>query len=765
MSSFSQAPSFSFSFHSNPQDDSESNDEDDDRHRSGSRARLSGACVHCKSLKVLSVWRLCDRSYNGSIQVKCEYLPGESNCQRCLAGSHKCVVRGRKKRKPAPYAATLCAYRDMTNDTPPTFASTHDDLQRRSNMQDGEIQMLLERLDNMRADEKIRQWLSKSEHGIRDSRPQSSDYQGMGLSPAPFQCDQGDYQLLEYLRGRFSSKLGPLTGSPSDAYTNKEKFFCKRDPDPEPTPPDIVRYGVLTPDDIVLLFRIFFDRINIFFSLLDPEIHTPSKLIWASPFLFTVICALGSRFYSQRPNLYPLAMEFARDAAGKALVDGSKSVDICQAYLLMAVYPMPGKNWNNDRSWILMGVAIRMAIELALHKPPPSDCDEREVANRIRTWLNCFCVDGAHATSFGKLSMTPTDDIVSRTSRDWHISSRFNLPFDIHLVAYVDILLIMEQFQNEIGRNHLPERTAKGFDIVATCIDYDDRLATMMDFWVQRYTNDPNNCDPMCNYRGNNTQMISAYLRLVVLATAFPYAVKTGLVRDSRIVRESIIVACKSIKIMTDKLYPTGILRYAMEANFLCVSFAAAFLINLLRPKFLPLLDETTQRTIIKVVRELIDVLGSKEVAFDGRHSPALYSRFLSSLLNKYDQGTSPKEGMEFVPQFKADRQQTPPNTYYWPDTPAILGPSIGMADAGFGQVEGAIYQQAGDADMDFSMQHFMNAMTAHGQQNPQTVGVPAMPASSSGFVDWTNPYQATPAMCMDDHLWPLDHTPQYGPT
>ncbi|KAA1471074.1 hypothetical protein DENSPDRAFT_776190 [Dentipellis sp. KUC8613] len=669
----------------------------------------TGACVHCKSLK-----------------VKCEFLPGESNCQRCLAGSHKCVVRGRKKRKPAP---------------------THDDLQRRSNMQDGEIQLLLERLDNMRAEEKIRQWLSKSEHGIRDSHPQSSDYQGMGLSPAPFQCDQADFQLLDYLRGRFSSKLDPLTA------------------DPEPTPPDIVRYGVLTPDDIVLLFRIFFDRINIFFSLLDPEIHTPSKLIWASPFLFTVICALGSRFYSQRPNLYPLAMEFARDAAGKALVDGSKSVDLCQAYLLMAVYPMPGKNWNNDRSWILMGVAIRMAIELALHKPPPTDCDEREVANRIRTWLNCFCVDGAHATSFGKLSMTPTDDIVSRTSRDWHISSRFNLPFDIHLVAYVDILLIMEQFQKEIGRNLLPERNAKGLDIVAKCIDYDEKLAAMMEFWVQRYINDPNN-NPMCNYRGNNTQMISAYLRLVVLATAFPYAVKTGLVRQSHIVRESINVACQSIKIMTNKLYPTGILRYAMEANFLCVSFAAAFLINLLRPKFLPLLDESTQRTIIKVVRELIDVLGSKEVAFDGRHSPALYSRFLSSLLNKYDQGASPQEGMEFVPQFKADRQQTPPNTYYWPDTPAILGPSIGMADAGFGQVEGAIYQQAGDADMDFSMQHFMNAMTAHGQQNPQTVGIPAMTASGSGFVDWANPYQANPAtMYMDDHLWPMDHTPQYGPT
>lgn len=55
-------------------------------------------------------------------------------------------------------------------------------------------------------------------------------------------------------------------------------------------------------------------------------------------------------------------MDFARDAAGRALIDGSKSVDVCQAYLLMAVYPVPKKKWMDDRSWLLMGVAIRYCI-------------------------------------------------------------------------------------------------------------------------------------------------------------------------------------------------------------------------------------------------------------------------------------------------------------------------------------------------------------------------------------------------------------------
>lgn len=52
-------------------------------------------------------------------------------------------------------------------------------------------------------------------------------------------------------------------------------------------------------------------------------------------------------------------MEFARDSAGQGLIEGARSVEVCQAYLIMAVYTMPKKRWAEDRSWLLTGVAIR----------------------------------------------------------------------------------------------------------------------------------------------------------------------------------------------------------------------------------------------------------------------------------------------------------------------------------------------------------------------------------------------------------------------
>jgi hypothetical protein len=166
-------------------------------------------------------------------------------------------------------------------------------------------------------------------------------------------------------------------------------------------------------------------------------------------------------------------MDFARDAAGKGLVEGKQSVDMCQAYLIMAVYPVPKKKWVEDRSWLLMGVAIRyvavleskdspetkrphglfrMAMELQLNQPPPSGLTERERLNYVRTWLNCYCVDGSHAIQFGKMPMLRLDDYLARSSAKWYRSSQMNTAFDVHLVAYVQILLLMAQWKSIVAQ-------------------------------------------------------------------------------------------------------------------------------------------------------------------------------------------------------------------------------------------------------------------------------------------------------------------------
>ena len=88
-----------------------------------------------------------------------------------------------------------------------------------------------------------------------------------------------------------------------------------------------------------------------------------------------------------------------------------------------------------------LNMVYRMAIELELNQLPPSSCEEREALNRTRTWLICFCADGSHAIQFGKMPMIRLDDYLARNSQNWYKSSVLNMPSDVYLCAYVQLLI------------------------------------------------------------------------------------------------------------------------------------------------------------------------------------------------------------------------------------------------------------------------------------------------------------------------------------
>ncbi|KZT28474.1 hypothetical protein NEOLEDRAFT_1058377 [Neolentinus lepideus HHB14362 ss-1] len=618
-----------------------------------------GACVHCKSLK-----------------VRCKFDPGESSCQRCIAGSHECLVRGRKKRKPAP---------------------THEALLEKSHQQDTYIQCILEQLDQIKTEKKIKDWIEKAQ----------------GETSSSSTC------VPVFLDGYLAILCAP----------DARHFGISQ------ALPEVVKRGLLQMDEVHDLFRLVIGHPHgqPFFSILDPNYHTPPSLIHTSPFLFTVVCTVASRYYDLHPQLYPLLMSFARDAAGKALVDSSKTVETCQAYLLLAVYPKPRKRWAEDRSWALMGVAIRLALELRINQPQPTPPTPTSL-NHTRTWLNAFCVDASHATQYGKLPMVRLqDDYVARHSADWWRCSERNLDYDIHLCGYVDILLVMAEFRRIVDE----EGEDPEGDLVGKLVEIDRRLHGKIGHWYHLYQTQTFSTDPICRYRGNTTRLIAAYSRLVVLAHTFQLGLKKGLKRENYIVRESIAVAQLVLQIMINDMYPvvypTRMLRFSMEAHFLYVAYAAAFLLNLLRPRCKPLLEPAEETKIISSVRKLIEILGSNEVALDGRHTPMLYSRFLSSLLAKYDHSVasapgeatyaetqyapdgqySPPSG-EILPQYNRERDPTPPHMYYWPDTSqSMSGASHVMEQSAQDYPSGTVYQQSGDADMDFSMNHFLQTVVA----------------------------------------------------
>ena len=111
----------------------------------------------------------------------------------------------------------------------------------------------------------------------------------------------------------------------------------------------------------------------------------------------------------------------------------------------------------------------------------------------------------------------------------------------------------------------------------------------------------------------------------------------------------------------------------------------------------------------------MIDVLGSKHVALDGRHTPALYSRFLSSLLGKYtSQGGAGRHVLAHDDEFKTyshytdGRPLVPAPNYSWPDIDVNIQPFENGSDwARFGDCA-----EDNEADMDLSLSHFVRTVT-----------------------------------------------------
>ena len=77
-----------------------------------------------------------------------------------------------------------------------------------------------------------------------------------------------------------------------------------------------------------------------------------------------LVCAISSRYYPEKSEIYPIAMHFAKHSAANALIDGWKSVELCQAYILMSIYAVPARRWEEDRSWLYTGLAIRYGFVL-----------------------------------------------------------------------------------------------------------------------------------------------------------------------------------------------------------------------------------------------------------------------------------------------------------------------------------------------------------------------------------------------------------------
>ncbi|GLB41527.1 putative fungal specific transcription factor [Lyophyllum shimeji] len=398
--------------------------------------------------------------------------------------------------------------------------------------------------------------------------------------------------------------------------------------------------GIVTSKEAEELFQTYFDRMNPSVSLLDPVLYTAQRTCHRSPFLFTTICAIASRSYSQRPELYPRMMHHARKEAANALISGPKNVDTCQAYLLLSLYPVPTESRQDQRSWLYLGLAIRIATELNLHLPntakPQNELHAREILNRTRCWLNCFNLDQVISSQSGKPPIISSAYYMANHCEDWWKSSPYNMKdFDVQICAYNAELKVMAGFLAKIHSdpNH-PTGLNKNLDLEKIAAETDDELKQLGAKWMA-ILETTDMTDPQNRFRTGLLRLVYPFARLVALSYGSQYAVGRSNTDESPLLRRCLDAASDVLPCLDDLCRPTQkiYLQHGPEVQRVLITCASAFLVKFLQPKFNPYLTVEKRVEICAVVRRVVDRLNSLEFAIDDRYGTQLYAKFLLALL------------------------------------------------------------------------------------------------------------------------------------
>ncbi|CED83779.1 Zn(2)-C6 fungal-type DNA-binding domain [Phaffia rhodozyma] len=406
--------------------------------------------------------------------------------------------------------------------------------------------------------------------------------------------------------------------------------------------PEILDF--LTTEEVVELFDIYFKNIHGHVPVLDNNFHTPSLVASRSPFLLTTICSIASRYYNnpEKPDLTKKLNACVRKLAFETPSLGHKSVEIVQAFLLLCSYGLPVERFEQDKTWLLLGMGIRIATDLNLQRKSvlsgknteEAMIRDREIVNRERTWLMCYILDRSLSAQMGK-PYTIREDFIIRNSATWRVNNPFANPFDEGLLHYVHLQQILSRCLDHL---YSGISTASG---LRSDLDYPLFLASVeaqifmwLDTWESTFSHTlagvPEHMRHHLLAAASSGRFYFNYALLMVNSFGLQAALDKSPIDVGNFFTKVASAASNVITIAKDDMAATGRLRYAPDSNFIMLSYAILSLLKLLRPELTAYLD--TPSRILNLANAAVEVLD--EISVSPHHTPAMYSSLLRSLLS-----------------------------------------------------------------------------------------------------------------------------------
>jgi hypothetical protein len=130
----------------------------------------------------------------------------------------------------------------------------------------------------------------------------------------------------------------------------------------------------------------------------------------------TPVCCVAARSFNI--GLWSKLRSFARQEMTRIPLE--KTLDVVQAHLLYSEWNLiPAKRFEQDMTWLRVGIACRTAMDINLHRVALNPTIRKGLPNWlvrsiIRTWLLCYTLDGTLSAQLGKPSALQGEGSVVR---------------------------------------------------------------------------------------------------------------------------------------------------------------------------------------------------------------------------------------------------------------------------------------------------------------------------------------------------------------
>ncbi|KAG8998596.1 hypothetical protein FRB93_013528 [Tulasnella sp. JGI-2019a] len=355
-------------------------------------------------------------------------------------------------------------------------------------------------------------------------------------------------------------------------------------------PQDVVAKGLISEGHAQQLYRNYFSGCHRLLAVFDPSIDTYASIKERSPFLLCALLMVGAKVQDGPTvsDIQSMLLHEATEHAKDRVFESKGHVEDVQALLLLA-------GWSHSMGgvgWLTAGHAIRLAVELGLHKAlsrlhrlmqtdMKTDTEtHRPLITGARTWLALYVFEYQISFGTGRPAMMQGDAAITE-AKTILLGHPLSIATDARLVSTCDLLTRQSAIHERLQKSQVQSDDKLIFQTL-------QEATADIDAWLSEWDAHMSMSQPTAGFFRSSAAIQRAYAHLFHNCIALR-GLKT--VEDAKALSpEMSAIALQAIQsakecvtiCLSNQEYRHG-LRYAVAYTHTCAAFAGAFLLRFAR--------------------------------------------------------------------------------------------------------------------------------------------------------------------------------------